>query len=99
MAYAGKTGQSRPLRPVPKTVPAKESRPFGALATGITIGVLVGAADGVIETVADPSTQGIHGWVVDAYDRHCATGFQIDNVIHLRHDRSLCLLLQSHRTC
>jgi gas vesicle protein len=44
MAYAGKTGQSRPVRPVLNSVPAKESRPFGALATGITIGVLIGAA-------------------------------------------------------
>lgn len=44
MAYAGKTGQPRPLRTVPNSAPAKGSRPFGALATGITIGVLVGAA-------------------------------------------------------
>lgn len=44
MAYAGKTGQSRRLQPVSNSVPAKESRPVGALTTGLTIGVIVGAA-------------------------------------------------------
>ena len=44
MAYAGKTGESRRLRAVPNSAPANTSRPISALATGIAIGVLVGAA-------------------------------------------------------
>src|SRR5687768_4743948 len=44
MAYAGKAGQSRRLHAVPNSAPAKESRPLGALTTGLTIGLLVGAA-------------------------------------------------------
>ena len=44
MAYAGKAGESRRLRAVPNSAPAKESRPLGALTTGLTIGVIVGAA-------------------------------------------------------
>ena len=44
MAYAGKAGESRRLHAVPKSAPAKQSRPISALATGVTIGVLVGAA-------------------------------------------------------
>jgi gas vesicle protein len=44
MAYAGKVGETRRLRTVPNSVPVNTSRPMSALATGITIGVLVGAA-------------------------------------------------------
>ena len=44
MAYAGKAGESRRLRAVPNSATANTSRPMSALATGITIGVLVGAA-------------------------------------------------------
>jgi gas vesicle protein len=50
VAYAGKTGEARRLRPVrnsaprvPLTTPSKSSRPIGALTTGIAIGLLVGA--------------------------------------------------------
>lgn len=43
MAYAGKAGEARPIHAVPKSVPHKDSRPFGAVATGLAIGLLVGA--------------------------------------------------------
>ena len=41
MAYAGKVGESR-FQP-PKSASANESRPVGALAAGMAVGLLVGA--------------------------------------------------------
>jgi len=44
MAYAGKSGESRRIRALPNSVSHKESRPVGSLATGLAVGLLVGAA-------------------------------------------------------
>lgn len=43
MAYAGRVGQSRRIHATPKSAPHNGSRPFSTLATGLTIGLLVGA--------------------------------------------------------
>ena len=50
MAYAGKAGESRRIRALPKSTPPRRlaatrtaKRPFGALAAGLVIGLLVGA--------------------------------------------------------
>jgi gas vesicle protein len=43
MAYAGKVGESHRIHGTPKSVPRKRSRPVGAVATGLAIGLLVGA--------------------------------------------------------
>lgn len=43
MAYAGKAGEKGRIHAPPNSPRRNESRPFGALATGLTIGLLVGA--------------------------------------------------------
>jgi len=43
MAYAGKAGQKGRIQALPNAPRRDESRPFGALATGLTVGLLVGA--------------------------------------------------------
>jgi YtxH-like protein len=43
MAYAGKAGETRRTSASPKSLPRKESRPVGILASGLAIGLLVGA--------------------------------------------------------
>jgi YtxH-like protein len=43
MAYAGKASDSLRKRLAPKSAPYKQSRPIGTLATGLAIGLLVGA--------------------------------------------------------
>jgi YtxH-like protein len=50
MAYAGKAGDARRIRALPNSTPQKplavtrtRSRPIGALATGLAIGLVVGA--------------------------------------------------------
>jgi len=43
MAYAGKAGLAKGLRPLPNSVSYNESRPIGAVATGLAVGLLLGA--------------------------------------------------------
>ncbi|MEX2152272.1 MAG: YtxH domain-containing protein [Gemmatimonadaceae bacterium] len=43
MAYAGKAGPKGRIEALPHAPRRNESRPVGALATGLTIGLLVGA--------------------------------------------------------
>ena len=43
MAYAGKAGEEQRINAMSKSVRYKRPRPLGALLTGLTIGLLVGA--------------------------------------------------------